>query len=125
MSELTFVANGPLFTGLEDITLRVYMAEAELALADRAYELVQQNLAASIVHSTPYYQTQIQVVVNAVDVVVNDNGVIYGPWLEGTGSRNQTTRFKGYSSFRRAMETVKNERRAICEPILQKYLGQL
>jgi hypothetical protein len=33
--------------------------------------------------------------------VLTDGGVIYGPWLEGTSSRNMTTRFKGYASFRK------------------------
>jgi hypothetical protein len=37
-------------------------------------------------------------------VVISDRGVVYGPWLEGTGSRNQTTRFKGYASFRRVRD---------------------
>tara|TARA_Y100000310_G_scaffold326348_1_gene391137 strand:+ start:1845 stop:2279 length:435 start_codon:yes stop_codon:yes gene_type:complete len=32
---------------------------------------------------------------------ISDGGVEYGPWLEGTGSRNLTTRFKGYHSFRK------------------------
>ena len=31
---------------------------------------------------------------------IDDGGVIYGPWLEGTSSRNQSTRFKGYGAFR-------------------------
>ena len=32
--------------------------------------------------------------------IVHDSGVVYGPWLEGVGSRNKTTRFKGYAMFR-------------------------
>ena len=36
--------------------------------------------------------------------VVSDNGVVYGAWLEGTSSRNDTTRFKGYRSFRNARD---------------------
>lgn len=33
--------------------------------------------------------------------VIDDSGVVYGPWLEGISPRNSTTRFKGYASFRR------------------------
>lgn len=32
--------------------------------------------------------------------IIHDSKCVYGPWLEGTSKRNQTTRFKGYSSFR-------------------------
>ena len=34
-------------------------------------------------------------------------GYIYGPWLEGTSQRNQSTRFKGYGTFRKVKLWVK------------------
>ena len=33
-------------------------------------------------------------------------GAVYGPWLEGVGSRNATTRFKGYWAFRKATSAL-------------------
>jgi hypothetical protein len=33
-------------------------------------------------------------------------GPVYGPWLEGVGSRNATTRFKGYRAFRKAANAL-------------------
>ena len=33
--------------------------------------------------------------------IITDGNVIYGPWLEGISSRNQSTRFKGYATFRK------------------------
>lgn len=36
--------------------------------------------------------------------IIHDGGVVYGPWLEGTSGRNQTTRFKGYRSFRQTAQ---------------------
>lgn len=38
---------------------------------------------------------------------IRDGGVIYGPWLEGISTRNQTTRFKGYSAFRRVAQVLR------------------
>ena len=35
---------------------------------------------------------------------IHDSGVVYGPWLEGTSSRNLSTRFPGYSSFRKTKD---------------------
>ena len=38
---------------------------------------------------------------------VHDSGIIYGPWLEGVGSRNYpVTRFKGYSTFRKVAQEI-------------------
>jgi hypothetical protein len=65
------------------------------------------NLDRSIRHPTPYYETQL--VNERIDPTlhrVHDRGVIYGPWLEGTSSRNRTTRFRGYSSLRRARQST-------------------
>ena len=36
--------------------------------------------------------------------MIHDSDAVYGPWLEGVGSRNETTRFKGYAMFRNAYQ---------------------
>jgi len=41
--------------------------------------------------------------------VIDDSNCVYGPWLEGTSSRNQTTRFKGYSSFRKTGQWLQKQ----------------
>ena len=50
--------------------------------------------------NTGNYRRNINVKTQDLHVSINDGGVIYGSWLEGTSSRNQTTRFKGYGVFR-------------------------
>lgn len=73
------------------------------AVSSHVLEGIHHRLDARIKNPTPYYETQIRVDRVADDeAVVNDTGVVYGPWLEGTSSRNQTTRFKGYHAFREA-----------------------
>lgn len=42
------------------------------------------------------------VVDGTTDTLVTTDLATYGPWLEGSGSRNDSTRFKGYHGFRRA-----------------------
>ena len=55
--------------------------------------------------STGHYRRnvsgRVETAFGEVKGVLTDGGVIYGPWLEGTSSRNMTTRFKGYASFRK------------------------
>jgi hypothetical protein len=56
---------------------------------------------------------------------ISDHGVIYGPWLEGTSSRNQSTRFKGYQTFRRTWQALGRRVRPIATPILARFIGRM
>ena len=51
--------------------------------------------------------------------------IIYGPWLEGVGSRNESTRFKGYRMFRRTTQRLQrggSER--IANPIIDRAVRE-
>lgn len=58
----------------------------------------------------------------AVETIVTTGDAAYGPWLEGTGSRNQTTRFKGYHGFRLAAQQLDAEAGAIAGAVLQPFI---
>lgn len=47
--------------------------------------------------------------------------VLYGPWLEGTSERNQSTRFKGYKIFRLTRAWLRRN----VTPILQDRFAAL
>jgi hypothetical protein len=125
MDEVKVVASGPLFDGTAVTQLSVFLDEAVDLVAAAAEEAVDRNLAASIrkPSSPPRYQAQINIRHDGLDRVINDNGVIYGPWLEGVGSRNATTRFKGYASFRRARQDIEQRVPAIVEPALMHFIA--
>lgn len=69
-------------------------------------------------YSTGHYRQNIHPKSQGLLGTISDGGVIYGPWLEGTGSRNQTTRFKGYGSFRKTAQFMRGKVREV----LQKHL---
>jgi hypothetical protein len=60
-----------------------------------------------------------------VTTAVTDSGVIYGPWLEGTGSRNRTTRFKGYATFRKAAQELDRRAFRIAAAMLDRYVRRM
>ena len=96
--------SGPLSRGeIPDILDRA-LRDAQGQVGAQALAYWHTGLNASIKHPTPYYETQITVQNVAQDVVVHDRGIVYGPWLEGVGSRNRTTRFKGYHALRNAAQ---------------------
>lgn len=71
--------------------------------AQMTVDVVRQLLGAVLKHPTGYYQSKIRATNTESRVIIDDQRVVYGPWLEGTGSRNYpVTRFKGYHTFRRA-----------------------
>lgn len=117
--------HGPIFDGRAVTAVHAFEDEVKQQLGQQGLADVHHNLNASIRHPTPYYETQILTERQGNDVVVHDRGIIYGPWLEGVGSRNRTTRFKGYFSFRRATQTLRGKTPGIAERVLQKYLGRM
>lgn len=106
---------------------------------DLVWEVGSQGLAnvntvlnASIQHPTPYYETQTTlnwgVYAGAgANVIVHDRGIVYGPWLEGIGSRNfPKTSFKGYHAFEKGTIAL-NDGQAlrISETVARRYLPRL
>ena len=122
---LSVEIRGPLFTGAATKAAR----EAGDAAVDRvgAYALqeVQHNLDQSIRNPTPYYETQITFDRRGHDGIVWDRGVVYGAWLEGVGSRNRSTRFKGYRSFRRAHHSTEREAKRLAEEEVKRFIPRM
>ena len=75
--------------------------------------------------STGNYRRNIQTLVRDRFAVVSDGGVVYGSWLEGTSSRNQTTRFKGYKSFRLAAQNVRLKANSIAAKNIRRFVRDM
>lgn len=125
MDEVQVIAHGAIFDGRAEAAVEEMIGESVRLVAVAAEEAVDRNLAASIRHpgSPPFYQSQINIAHRGLAEVVNDNMVIYGPWLEGVGSKNKTTRFKGYASFRRAKQEIDAKVSAIMQPAMTRFLA--
>lgn len=123
--EVQVIAHGPLFDGRAELQISVFLDDAIDLVAAAAEDAVDTNLAASIRNPSepPFYQSQINRARRGLDEVIGDNMVIYGPWLEGVGSRNATTRFKGYFSFRRARQDTEAKVPVLVEPAVVRFIG--
>lgn len=117
--------SGPLFDGVADRLAATMCDDVEKNLAEDAADMVQSNLGQVLQHPTGYYQSQIDAEPGGGGWEVNDSGVIYGPWLEGVGSRNRTTRFKGYATFRRTAQEFARAAEAKAEPIVSRYVSRM
>lgn len=118
--------SGPMFDGRALQATYDYLDAAKDEIAQQGYANVATNLDVSIVNPTPYYETQVAVDRVGSDRVIHDRGVVYGPWLEGVGSRNHpVTSFKGYHSFRRAAQELEKQALPLAEHVLPPYLKRM
>jgi hypothetical protein len=103
------ILSGPFFERRDSI-MRGIIADLEKETAKFGRGIVLYNLVTSIKDPTPIYWTRLYVDQSADGVgtaIHDDYQIVYGPWLEGVGSRNfPVTRFRGYSSFRKAAQTI-------------------
>jgi hypothetical protein len=115
--------SGPISSGRIHKHVRDYEKDVARELAEEAEDTWLNLLDARLRHQRPYYTTRIatrQVSWNRYKI--HDSGVVYGHWLEGTGSRNSpVTRFPGYWSMRDTKLIMKEKRAAIAEEILVQH----
>lgn len=113
-----YISNGRIHGDVAD-----YEHDVAEALAEDAEDIWVRNLQGSIRHPTPYYWTQIASrEVTSTRYEVHDHDIVYGPWLEGTGSRNAPNSiFPGYWAMARAKEAAKRRRSGIGRRILRRY----
>ena len=119
-------ATGPFFNDLyrRGVIDRM-IADIQTEVAQQAYANVRQLMDTHFKNPTPYYETQVTVERQADDVVVHDRGIVYGPWLEGVSSRNQTTRFKGYGHWRQATEETRRDVPRLADHVARRYTAKL
>lgn len=77
--------------------------------AEWALSHIRGTFHSSFRRPTGYYESNVEIHNTSSGLEVWDGGhtgPVYGPWLEGVGSRNNTTRFKGYHAFRKAAQAL-------------------
>lgn len=115
---------GPIFDGAAPRVIADFIEAATRAVAEEGAEDLR---AATSVFKNPtgFYKSQVNFHRQGSDFMIDDGGVIYGPWLEGTSTRNRTTRFKGYKIWRQTTQRLQAKARRIAERVLTRYLGRL
>lgn len=118
---------GPLYDGKAAAAVDDFLDETSREIADLGQDMVQARLRSVLKDDTGHYRGKVTVDRATSDAswVVTDQGVIYGPWLEGTSSRNKTTRFKGYGTFRKVRQDLAAKADDVAEKNLDRYLERM
>ena len=118
MSGVTISKSGPLFDNADKI-IEGFFQNVIQATVEKGEEILDKRLrprpagvylsftqAGRGKASTGHYRRSVHSEIQDSRAVIDDSRVIYGNWLEGTGSRNSSTRFKGYASFRKTTDDL-------------------
>lgn len=116
---------GPLFDGRARVAVAAFRDDSERKVAEAGAAEVRGRLGQVLQNETGYYRSHVVTELARDDVLVTDQDVIYGGWLEGTSSRNQTTRFKGYGTFRKVRQWLEGRAGPIAETSLRRYIGRM
>lgn len=119
--------SGPTVTGTAPALLNLAMAGAVAEVADYTKFEVLSQLDKVLVNPTGYYESRVTSEPRGpLTYSVNDSDVVYGPWLEGVGSRNfPVTRFEGYHTFRIVRNRMAQKSRAVVEAFLARTIARL
>lgn len=122
------IVTGPFFSA-DRSAVSHYIRDAEGAVANAAYRKVRafQSLFFRYDSSVPTGRAggAVKTLAQGDHHVVTQGDIVYGAWLEGVGSRNATTRFKGYAIFRRTTASIDRQAVTIAQPFIDRMCREL
>lgn len=134
MAVVNVAYSGALLTGRADAVLEQFAADAAEQIAQAAHQQLHRWYTLTFRYEKPdrrpghpgwYRGHTVTDISRPGFATVHDSNVIYGNWLEGTSSRNATTRFKGYANFRRVTQNIGKLAPRMAERIMTGYLREL
>ena len=125
MRNIEVNSHGTVFTSRAAAVMQDMADEMGRTIADRGVDTVRAEFAKFVQHPTGHYSSQIHRTSFGSRHVIDDGGMIYGPWLAGVGSRNKTSRFKGYAHWRRAAQILARSIPAVARGVLPRYIARL
>lgn len=126
MINVSVKAYGPLFDGRLAAVVDHAVDEAEQEIARMGADHLKDDLGVPPFRNpTGWYRSHITEKRMGSVWVVQDSGVIYGPWLAGTGSRNATSRFKGYQHWRRLIAYLHGIARPVTQKVVDRAIARL
>lgn len=123
----TIKMKGPVLDGRAPGILDDFTQTAVDEVAEQGFKDISFTLTRVLKRPTGHYQSQIRNrPIGSMARVLYDNRVIYGHWLEGTGSRNApVTRFEGYFTFRRVAQGLKRKAPQLAQRTLKRFVWRL
>lgn len=118
--------DGPWFDSRGPRVVAKIRKEINLEVAKVAKDMVFKHHIPKFKKPTGAYARRVVLKQRGPDIKVWDQDSVYGPWLEGTGSRNfPVTRFKGYHGWRKARQATEKKVLPTARKVLRRYMREL
>lgn len=124
-----FDASGPLADGAAAKAAEQWTENVTQALGELGVEMLRAFPMDRSGKATGAFQSQLQVVRKSLNEVrvpgPQQKGVVWSPWLEGTSSRNEGNKFKGYHLFRKTRLALQKAAPGVGEAELGKLMAEI
>jgi hypothetical protein len=119
---------GPLADGTADNALQEWAQNTAAALGKEGADLLRAFPMNKTGRAHGGFQANLKVLQKGPEARIpapTIKGVTWGPWLEGTSKRNDSTRFKGYHLFRKTRQELQKRAPDIGQAELDKIMPKL
>jgi hypothetical protein len=116
--------SGPLLDGTASAIAAQMIADVTERITRVGHDMVYSFSAEFYAHPTWRWESELGYVVDYTHGRVYDT-VIYTAWLEGVGSRNATTRFKGYHMWQQSAVWLQQSAGEIGSAVVSWWLPRL
>jgi hypothetical protein len=127
--QLKFDASGPLADGAAAKLTETWTENTTQALADAGVEMLRAFPMDKSGKAAGAFQANLHTVRRSLNEVrvpgPNIKGVAWAPWLEGTSTRNQGNKFKGYHLFRKTRLALQKMAPEIGQAELDKLMPMI
>lgn len=123
--DVQITTKGGLFSPANRTIVRDALRDMERTGAEAGAKIVRTHLDSVLRNPTGRYERSIGVKTTSRGADFTDGGVVYGPWLEGTSSRNTRSRFKGYAAFRWARQQLDRTIATVVQPDVNRLVSRL
>lgn len=124
---VTVTASGPLFDGraADVVTAAIELGNAEVA--QEAVDRIRRRFGSVFRRPTGRAASRVVADLSLPEHPrITHDGLVYGPWLEGTSGRNDRSRFRGYRTFRIVAQDLQSDAADIAGPvILDRVVAEL
>lgn len=116
---------GPIADGTAQEALIQWLDESKKEVAQLAVDQLRSIRMDKTGRGTGHYQAGIRQNFTTFNDILIDDPVIYGPWLEGSSQRNDSTRFKGYHLWRQTSQKIASQAGDIAQKKLESYKDRM
>lgn len=126
MYTVTLDTSGPVFDGRAEQAVDDFVNEAVWEITKEGRGDLGVRFIKVFREPTGNYESHVEAQHLDNHGWIHDNMIVYGPWLEGVGSRNfPVTRFRGYRSFRIVAQELQRKAVAIAERHIEPFLRRM